>query len=418
MAQAFTKYSGLTFQVYKTKPTDSLPIVNPDTYSVLHDKVLSVAVPGVLGNDSDIDLDVLVPVVVTGPSNGTIAFNPLGDFTYTPQAGFVGTDTFTYSVSDGAATVPATVSINVTNSLPIVNPDTYSVLHDKVLSVAVPGVLGNDSDIDLDVLVPVVVTGPSNGTIAFNPLGDFTYTPNAGFVGTDTFTYSVSDGAATVPATVSINVTNNPPQPQPDTYSTSAGKALSVTVPGVLANDSDVDLDTLTAAVAANPTQGSIALNKDGSFTYTPNAGFSGTDTFTYTVSDGIVSSEPATMTVNVNNNPPVANSDSYTTAFNTSLNVTGLGVLINDTDPENDPLTAILVTNPATGSIALNANGSFTYTPNPGFAGTDSFTYKANDGKADSAIVTASIIRPLAKKICVILKTFLKFRSNFELLG
>ncbi|MEG4489571.1 Ig-like domain-containing protein, partial [Microcoleus sp. D2_18a_B4] len=256
------------------------------------------------------------------------------------------------------------------------------------------------------------------GTIAFNPLGDFTYTPNAGFVGTDTFTYSVSDGAATVPATVSINVTNNPPQPQPDTYSTSAGKALSVTVPGVLANDSDVDLDTLTAAVAANPTQGSIALNKDGSFTYTPNAGFSGTDTFTYTVSDGIVSSEPATMTVNVNNNPPVANSDSYTTAFNTSLNVTGLGVLINDTDPENDPLTAILVTNPATGSIALNANGSFTYTPNPGFAGTDSFTYKANDGKADSAIVTASIIRPLAKKICVILKSFLKFRSNFELLG
>jgi VCBS repeat-containing protein len=158
---------------------------------------------------------------------------------------------------------------------------------------------------------------------------------------------------------VNINVTNNPPTANPDTYSISAGKVLSEIVPGVLANDSDADLDTLTAAVAANPTQGSIALNKDGSFTYTPNAGFSGTDTFTYTVSDGIVNSEPATVTVSVNNNPPVANSDSYTTAFNTGLNVTGLGVLINDTDPENDPLTAILVTNPATGSIALNANGS-----------------------------------------------------------
>ncbi|MEG4409167.1 cadherin-like domain-containing protein, partial [Microcoleus sp. MON2_D5] len=208
------------------------------------------------------------------------------------------------------------------------------------------------------------------------------------------FTYTVSDGAVTSPETsANINVTNSPPIAQPDTYSISAGKVLSVIVPGVLANDSDADLDTLTAAVAANPTQGSIALNNDGSFTYTPNAGFSGTDTFTYTVSDGIVNSAPATVTVSVNNNPPVANSDSYITAFNTGLNVTGLGVLINDTDPENDPLTAILVTNPATGSIAFNANGSFSYTPNAGFAGTDSFTYKANDGKADSAIVTASII-------------------------
>ncbi|MEG5067440.1 esterase-like activity of phytase family protein, partial [Microcoleus sp. B3-A4] len=161
------------------------PTANPDTYSVQHDKVLS-PYPGVLSNDTDSDFDTLSATLVTGPSNGTIAFNPLGDFTYTPQAGFVGTDTFTYSVSDGAATVPATVSINVTNSLPTVNPDTYSVLHDKVLRVAVPGVLGNDSDIDLDRLVPVVVTGPSNGTIAFNPLGDFTYTPQAGFVGTDT----------------------------------------------------------------------------------------------------------------------------------------------------------------------------------------------------------------------------------------
>ncbi|MEG4925692.1 Ig-like domain-containing protein, partial [Microcoleus sp. F10-B2] len=237
-----------------------------------------------------------------------------------------------------------------------------------------------------------LVTGPTKGSIAFDNLGGFTYTPNPGFVGTDTFTYSVSDGAATVPATVNINVTNSPPQPQADTYSISAGTVLSV-VPGVLANDSDADFDTLTAALAANPTKGSIALNKDGSFTYTPNAGFSGTDTFTYTVSDGIVNSAPATVTVNVNNNPPVANSDTYTTPFNTGLNVTGLGVLINDTDPENDPLTAILVTNPATGSIALNANGSFSYTPNAGFAGTDSFTYKANDGKADSAIVTASIV-------------------------
>ncbi|MEP6514877.1 DUF4347 domain-containing protein, partial [Microcoleus vaginatus] len=160
---------------------NNFPVAVNDNYSVLHDKVLSVAVPGVLGNDFDPDLDTLSAALVTAPTNGTIAFNKSGDFTYTPKAGFSGIDTFTYSVSDGAATLPATVNINVTNFPPIVQADNYSVLHDKVLSVAVPGVLGNDFDPDLDTLSAALVTAPTNGTIAFNKSGDFTYTPKAGF---------------------------------------------------------------------------------------------------------------------------------------------------------------------------------------------------------------------------------------------
>ncbi|MEG4534194.1 DUF4347 domain-containing protein, partial [Microcoleus sp. D2_18a_D3] len=114
---------------------NNFPVANPDTYTVLHDQILN-GLPSVLINDTDANSDPLTATLVTGPTNGTIAFNLLGEFTYTPNPGFVGIDTFTYSASDGAATVPATVNINVTNSLPIVNPDTYSVLHDKVLSVA------------------------------------------------------------------------------------------------------------------------------------------------------------------------------------------------------------------------------------------------------------------------------------------
>ncbi|MGB8687886.1 MAG: esterase-like activity of phytase family protein, partial [Microcoleus sp.] len=329
------------------------------------------------------------------------AIDSLGQLTFTPAGGATGTANITLNLKDNGGIANSGVDtsanqafvVNITNNPPIANPDTYTVPHDKVLFSG-PSVLINDTDADFfDVLVPALVKGPSNGTIVFNPLGDFIYTPKAGFIGTDTFTYSVSDGVGTVPGTVNINVTNNPPIAQADNYSINGGTVLSVTVPGVLANDSDADLDTLSAAVAANPTKGSIALNKNGSFTYSPNAGFSGTDTFTYTVSDGIASSAPATVTVSVKNNPPVANSDSYTTAFNTSLNVTGLGVLINDTDPENDSLTAVLVTGPTKGAIDLKSDGTFSYTPSAGFAGTDSFTYKANDGKADSAIATASII-------------------------
>ncbi|MEG4225252.1 Ig-like domain-containing protein, partial [Microcoleus sp. N9_B1] len=376
--------------------TNQPPQANSDRYNTPHDKTLNVVIPGVLANDIDPDGDTLTAKLVSLPNNGKINFNPDGSFSYTPNPGFVGLEEFSYSVSDGTF-VPATtqIGINVTNQPPQANSDSYKTLHGRVINVPVAeGVLANDSDLDGDLLTATKVTNPNNGTLGFNKDGSFTYTPNPGFVGLDSFTYSVSDGAATSPEiSANINVINNPPTANPDTYSISAGKALNVTVPGVLANDSDAELDPLTAAVAANPTKGSIALNKDGSFAYTPNAGFSGTDTFTYTLSDGIVNSTPATVTVNVSNNPPVAIPDNYTTSFNTPLNVAGLGVLINDTDPENDPLSAILVTGPTKGAIALNANGSFDYTPNTGFAGTDSFTYKANDGKADSAIVTASIV-------------------------
>ena len=136
--------------------------------------------PSVLSNDTDADLDLLTATLVTNPTKGTIVFNPLGDFTYTPNPGFVGTDTFIYNVSDGAATVPATVTLNVTNSPPTANPDTYKVLHDKVLN-GFPSVLSNDTDADLDLLTATLVTNPTKGTIVFNPLGDFTYTPNPGF---------------------------------------------------------------------------------------------------------------------------------------------------------------------------------------------------------------------------------------------
>ncbi|WP_445301622.1 Ig-like domain-containing protein, partial [Microcoleus sp. MOSTC5] len=217
--------------------------------------------PGVLSNDTDANSDPLTAALVTGPSNGTISFNALGDFVYTPKAGFVGTDTFTYSVSDGtdSSVQPATVTINVTNNPPKVNPDTYTVLHDKVLN-GIPGVLINDTDADLDMLIPALVTGPSNGTISFNALGDFVYTPNPGFVGNDTFTYSVSDRAATVPGTVNINVTNNPPKVNPDTYTVLHDKVLNG-IPGVLINDTDADLDMLIPALVTGPSNGTISFN-------------------------------------------------------------------------------------------------------------------------------------------------------------
>ena len=129
------------------------------------------------------------------------------------------------------------------------------------------------------------------------------YTPDENYYGPDSFTFKVNDGQLdSAPATVTITVdpVNDPPVGAPDAYSLESGKVLTVNAPGVLANDSDVDGDTLTAVHAQGPAHGKLQLNADGSFTYTPNAGFAGTDSFQYRASDGTAQSELVKVTLTV----------------------------------------------------------------------------------------------------------------------
>ena len=165
--------------------------------------------------------------------------------------------------------------------------------------------------------------------------------------------------------------------------------------PGVLANDTDVDGDPLTAVKVSDPAHGTLALAADGSFIYTPAADYSGADSFTYKANDGLADSNVATvsLTVTAVNDAPVAVADSYGTAEDTALTVTALlGVLANDTDVDGDPLTAVKVSDPAHGTLTLNSDGSFTYTPAADYSGADSFTYKASDGAADSNVATVCL--------------------------
>jgi VCBS repeat-containing protein len=153
-----------------------------------------------------------------------------------------------------------------------------------------------------------------------------------------------------------------------------------------------------------NGTAGSVTLNEDGSFTYTPPAGFSGSDHFTYQASDGTALSNLATVNITVTatggNTAPVANDDSYSTSQDTALTITAPGVLLNDTDADDDPLTAVQLSSAGNGLASLNTDGSFSYTPNAGFTGTDSFTYEAHDnngGVSASATVTISVTGAMA---------------------
>jgi VCBS repeat-containing protein len=175
-----------------------------------------------------------------------------------------------------------------------------------------------------------------------------------------------------------------------DAYSTPRNQLLVVSSPGVLGNDTSTSNATMRANLETQPAHGIVLLSNDGSFLYTPTFSYVGSDSFTYTARVANATSSPATVTINIQdvNNPPVAQSDSYSTVENVSLNVNAAnGVLANDSSgDEGQTLTAIHVSGPAHGSLTLNTDGSFAYTPSPGYTGGDQFTYKASDGQLESS--------------------------------
>jgi VCBS repeat-containing protein len=283
------------------------------------------------------------------------------------------------------------------NRVPVAVNDSYSTTLNTALTVAAPGVLGNDTDADGDALTSALVSSPGHGTLSLNANGGFTYTPTTGYVGSDSFTYYATDTKAnsnTATVTITVTSVNHAPVANNNSYSVNEDAVLSVAASGVLSNDTDSDGNTLTAALVANVSHGTLTLNSNGSLTYTPAANYNGTDSFTYRANDGIANSNTATVTITVNavNDAPLAVGDTYNVVTGNVLTVATPGVLGNDADVEGTTLTATRLTNPSHGTLVLNSNGSFTYTPTAGYIGSDSYTYRASDGTANSNTVTVSI--------------------------
>ena len=191
------------------------------------------------------------------------------------------------------------------------------------------------------------------------------------------------------------------PVAQDDAATVDEGGTVAVLV---LANDSDLEGDTLSITAVSVPTNGTAVVNDNGTpgntaddfIDYSHDGSETTSDSFTYKANDGVEDSNEATVniTINpVNDAPPVAVDDSYSVEQGDTLTVDAAsGVLANDTDADDDDLTAIKVGDPTNGTLTLNDDGSFEYTPDAGFDGDDSFTYHANDGEADSNVATVSI--------------------------
>ena len=343
-----------------------------DSYTVPRSG-LSVAAPGVLANDRT---DGEPVGLESGPTNGTLTLNSDGSFDYAPDSTFVGTDQFTYCLIGEGCGAEATVTLNV---LPGAVDDFYSSTVSGI-TIAAPGVLAND--VTDAATSAQLVTQAANGTVSLNADGSFTYTPNAGFAGDDSFTYcDVETSGCASTATVTISVS---PFAADDSYTT-VGGTVSVAAPGVLGNDSLRSGDT--ASLVTDVSHGTLTLNPDGSFDYTATFGFVGTDSFTYCITGDLCASNDATVTITVN---PIAVNDTYDVP-GLSLTVAAPGVLANDSVAAGEHVT--LDTNVSSGTLTLNPDGSFTYTPNPGFAGQDSFSYcLASD---DTQCATVTLIVP-----------------------
>ncbi|TDL30254.1 tandem-95 repeat protein, partial [Jeotgalibacillus sp. S-D1] len=228
----------------------------------------------------------------------------------------------------------------------------------------------------------------ANGSVVVNADGSYSYTPNKDFFGTDSFTYTISDGKGgviTQKASVTVQGVNDAP-----VSTNTAIKAVEDTVAtGKLSPATDVDGDKLTYALADKAANGSVTISSDGSYKYTPNANFNGSDSFTYTITDGTETiTQTATITVAAVNDLPV----SKNTAIKAVEDTVATGKLSAATDVDGDKLTYTLADKAANGSVVVNADGSYSYTPNKDFFGTDSFTYTISDGKGGVITQKASV--------------------------
>ena len=323
-------------------------------------------------------------------------------------------------------------SVIFADAPPNTPPDAVDDINSTPETDAINGnVLNNDTDIDGDTLTVTELNGQaadvgsqitlaSDALLTLNSDGSYSYNPNGQFDGledgqtaTDSFEYTIGDGqggvdSATVTITIDGVTPNTPPDAVDDINSTPETDAING---NVLNNDTDIDGDTLTvtelngeaADVGSQVTLASgalLTLNSDGSYSYNPNGQFDGledgqtaTDSFEYTIGDGVAGVDSATVTITIDgvtpNTPPVAFDDSFSTGEGTTLRG---NVLNNDRDVDDDTLSAILGVGPSNGTLDFKEDGSFTYTPDDGFLGMDSFTYQANHGTDDSPVATVNI--------------------------
>ncbi|PYL45937.1 MAG: hypothetical protein DMF40_14250 [Verrucomicrobia bacterium] len=357
-------------------PVNDAPVADPQSVTTNEDTAKAITL-----NASDTDGNGLVFIITNNPLHGNLT-GTAPNVTYTPNANYNGTDSFKFKVNDGTVdSDEAIVSITIApvNDAPAANADSVATNEDTAKAIVLTG-----SDIDGDALSFSIASGPSHGTLS-GTAQNVTYTPSVNYNGSDSFTFKVNDGKVdSGAATVSLTIAPVNDAPVADSQSVTTNED---TARAIVLNGSDVDGDALTYTLASNPSHGTLTGTAPN-LTYSPAANYNGTDSFTFKVNDGAASSGVATVSITVSavNDAPVANGQSITTPQNVAKSITLTG-----SDVDGDALTYAIVSSPSHGSLS-GTPPNVTYTPATDYTGSDSFTFKVNDGRVDSAPAIVSV--------------------------
>ncbi len=359
------------------------PIASDDTDSA-H---LSAVTVDVLGNDSDADGDALsVTGLTTTTTLGGFVVNGDNTVTFTPNGSGTGDAIATYSVDDGSGhSVQAQLTIAVTDSAPAASDDSANT-H---LSAVTVDVLANDVDADGDSLTVTTIDSTSTlGSFVVNGDNSVTFTPNGSAAGDAVATYTVLDSfGSTTQAQLTVTVTDTAPLLADDATN---AYLLPVTV-DVLANDQDLDGDTLTVtAIDSSTSLGTFVVNGDNTVTFTANGSGSGDAVALYTVLDSFGSTSQAQLTVTVSDSVLSLADDAASTDEQSPVTVE---VLANDTDFSGDALNVTAISSTSSlGAFVVNGDNSVTFTPNGSATGDAVATYTVADGSGNTSQATLTV--------------------------
>ena len=348
-----------------------------------------------------------VPVTTTNASNqvvwslGNLAAGATTNLTLNVISTLRGTVT---NVATGGSQVFDLVNTNntsqpvitaITNIPPVANPDSYAITENttRILSP-----LLNDLVQTPGGSLTIVSVNPTNGTASIVGGTNVLFTPQTNFTGIATIGYTIIDNVGGTNASlITVTVTNRPPTANPD-YVTDAENVAITLMP--LTNDVVQTPGGSLTIISVNPTNGTASIVGGTDVLFTPQLNFTGTATIGYTIIDNIGGTNVSLITVTVTNRPPSANGQSVTTVENTPA-----AMVLTGSDPNGLPLTFLIVSGPANGTLSLldTNTGAVTYTPNTNFTGTDNFTFRVNDSQANSATATISITILPAADVAII---------------
>ena len=362
------------------------PVANDVTASMDENKEFNRFQPVTITLDAtDVEGDALTYSVVGDVSSGTLGSISDNQIIYTPTQDFNGTDTFTYKANDGtddSNTATVTITVAGVNDAPVTQNQTASMNEDTAVEDNATITLLS-TDVDGDSVTYTIVSDVSNGTTSLSG-STVIYIPTANFNGTDTFTFKANDGTVdsnTSTVTITIAAVNDAPVANDVSASTDEDTAVNITLSGT-----DIEGDALTYSVVGT-NNGTVTIS-GSTATYTPTQDFNGTDTFTFKANDGTDDSNTATATVTINavNDAPIANDVTASTDENIAVNIT-----LSGTDIDGDTLTFSIVSDATNGTTSVT-DSVLTYTSNDEWGGTETITYKVNDGSLDSNSSTVTI--------------------------